>query len=93
MKIPGLLLSMSMIVLAPATYAADTAVDAPPVHQQKQDMPDSTEHGDYLEPQDQSTQGEESSRDGASSGNAQEKSKRFEQEPEQGGTEVHQQPK
>ena len=84
-----LLISGMLLVLMPSAQAGP-AVEAPPVHQQKQDVPDSTKNGNYLEPQDMNTSGPESSRDGATSGNAKEKSKRFEKDPEHGGTEVKQ---
>lgn len=84
-----LLMSGVLLVLMP-TAQAELAVEPPPVHKQKQDIPDSTKNGNYLEPQDQDTSGTESSREGATSGNAKEKSKRFEKDPEHGGTEVKQ---
>ncbi len=83
------IVSAFLVIFMPNAHA-DNAVDMPPAHKQKHNVPDSTEHGNYLEPQDQSTGGGEQMKDGAVPGNAKEKSQRFKQQPEQGGTDVQQ---
>lgn len=89
----SMLMSAFLVILMPHAYAADPTGDTPPAHKQKNTVPDSPASGNYLEPQQQGTtegSSSESLKDGAVPTNAKEKSQRFKNEPEQGGTDVNQ---
>jgi Spy/CpxP family protein refolding chaperone len=78
-----------------AAFAADAAGgDVPPAHQQKKEVPNTTKNGDYLKEQQDNNNGSTANQ---GSGNKQskpgsnmEKSKRFHEEPSEGGTDVNQ---
>ncbi|AKR42697.1 MAG: hypothetical protein CTY26_10190 [Methylophilus sp.] len=72
--------------------------NAPPAHQQKNQVPDTTQNGNYLEQQQDNnndtkgsanTQQQNSTNKPSKAGNM-EKSKRFHQKPDEGGTGVKQ---
>ena len=87
-----LLSTMLACVFASASSLAIAApeVPPPPAHQQKNQVPDSTDHGNYLKAQPDNNAG--SAGDNQRSGDpkahpaAKEKSKRFNEKPEDGGT-------
>lgn len=92
----SVLMSVCLVILMPHAYAADATGDVPPAHKQKHAVPDTTSNGNYLESQEQGAiEGSrgESLKDGAVPTNAKERSQRFKNEPEQGGTDVHQKPR
>jgi len=94
--LPMLLASMLVCFVPMATAAPQD--NAPPAHQQKNQVPDTNQNGNYLEPQQDNnndtkgsanTQQQNSTNKPSKAGNM-EKSKRFHQKPDEGGTGVKQ---
>ncbi|WP_272227375.1 hypothetical protein [Methylophilus methylotrophus] len=94
--LPMLLASMLVCSVNIATAAPQD--NAPPAHQQKNQVPDTTQNGNYLEQQQDNnndtkgsanTQQQNSTNKPSKAGNM-EKSKRFHQKPDEGGTGVKQ---
>ena len=82
---------LACVFACASTFAlAAPEVTPPPAQQQKDQVPDSTSNGNYLKPQPNDNAG--SAQDTPRSGNpqahpaAKEKSKRFHEKPEDGGT-------
>ncbi|WP_231587251.1 MULTISPECIES: hypothetical protein [Methylophilus] len=94
--LPMLLASTLVCSVNIATAAPQD--NAPPAHQQKNQVPDTTQNGNYLEQQQDNnndtkgsanTQQQNSTNKPSKAGNM-EKSKRFHQKPDEGGTGVKQ---
>jgi hypothetical protein len=94
--LPMLLASALVCSVNIATAAPQD--NAPPAHQQKNQVPDTTQNGNYLEQQQDNnndtkgsanTQQQNSTNKPSKAGNM-EKSKRFHQKPDEGGTGVKQ---
>jgi len=94
--LPMLLASTLVCYVHIATAAPQD--NAPPAHQQKNQVPDTTQNGNYLEQQQDNnndtkgsanTQQQNSTNKPSKAGNM-EKSKRFHQKPDEGGTGVKQ---
>lgn len=91
-KIYLVMLSGVLLCSAVPAFAEAPTDNMPPAHEQKNQVPDTTKNGDYLEPQSNNNGTKASGdRSGNSSrpGNMQ-KSKRFQQSPAEGGTDVNQ---
>ena len=93
-----LMLLASMLVCSVPMATAAPQDNAPPAHQQKNQVPDTNQNGNYLEPQQDNnndtkgsanTQQQNSTNKPSKAGNM-EKSKRFHQKPDEGGTGVKQ---
>ncbi|MCB5187310.1 hypothetical protein LG200_04730 [Methylobacillus caricis] len=83
----ALLASISTCVLAAPV------ADPPPAHKQKMQVPDSTSHGDYLDPQEKGADSKHDKNQGKDVGTTPsntQKSERFKQDPSEGGTDVKQ---
>lgn len=95
--LPILLTVLLSGVLTTAWAAPDNVApeSVPPAHKQKNQVPDTTHNGDYLERQPNNNNPAKSSAN-QDTGNQtsrpsnMEKSKRFKKDPEQGGTDVNQ---
>lgn len=94
-KLLTVLLASVFMSSTSAVFAADaTGGDAPPAHQQKKEVPNTTKNGDYLQDQPDNNNGSNATNQ---SGNKQskpgnmEKSKRFHEKPSEGGTGVNNQ--
>lgn len=92
-KLLTVLLAGLLMSTTTAAFAADATADMPPAHQQKKEVPNTTKNGDYLQDQ----QDNNGSNANQGSGNKQskpgsnmEKSKRFHEQPAEGGTNVQQ---
>lgn len=93
----SILLVSGLALATTTTFAAPPDTSAPPAQQQKNQVPDSTRNGDYLEPQpdnngagnagSQDTDGRQGSSAPSKARNM-EKSKRFHEKPQEGGTSV-----
>ncbi|WP_235559648.1 MULTISPECIES: hypothetical protein [unclassified Methylophilus] len=97
-KLLTVLLAGLFMCTTTAAFAADTNAgagrDVPPAHQQKKEVPNTTKNGDYLQEQQDNNNGNSANQ---GSGNKQskpgsnmEKSKRFHEQPADGGTNVQQ---
>ncbi|MDP8567300.1 hypothetical protein [Methylophilus aquaticus] len=96
-KLLAMLLTGAFACSIPSTVAM-AADDRPPAQQQKNQIPDTPQNGNYLEPQqdhnggaDATQQQQGSQRKSTSSPGNIEKSKRFQQKPQDGGTGVNNQ--
>lgn len=88
-KLLTALLASVFLCSTTAVFAADaTGGDVPPAHQQKKEVPNTTKNGDYLQDQpDNNSGGNANTQSGNKPGNM-EKSKRFHEEPADGGSDV-----
>lgn len=96
-KLLSMLLASTLVCSVNIATAAPQD-NAPPAHQQKNQVPDTTQNGNYLEQQQDNnndtkgsanTQQQNSTNKPSKAGNM-EKSKRFHQKPDEGGTGVKQ---
>lgn len=93
-KLLSIMLASVFVCVSSMAVAAPEGAP-PPAHQQKNQVPESTGNGNYLEAQPDNSSGN-AQQQNQGSGNAQqakpggakEKSKRFQQSPEDGGTGV-----
>jgi len=96
-KLLSILLASTLLSAMTVAFAAPPE-NAPPAQQQKNQVPDSPQNGDYLEPQpdnnNAATTGSSDAQGKQGSGHKQskpgnlEKSKRFHEKPQDGGTGV-----
>lgn len=98
-KILSILLTAFLSGALTTVWAAPDNVapeNVPPAHKQKNQVPDTTHNGDYLERQPNNNNPAKGSANQQDTGNQpskasnMEKSKRFHKDPEQGGTDVNQ---